>query len=446
MTQKQATAYDLILRGGMIVNHDGQAQADIAVRDGQIADIGDMSRQDAEEVIDITGLHALPGVIDTQVHFREPGNDHKEDLETGSRAAVLGGVTGVFEMPNTYPPTTTPDALIDKVTRATNRMFCDFAFYAGATRENATSLGDMERLAGCCGVKIFMGSSTGTILIPDDESLRLVLENTRRNIAVHSEDEPRLVERQSLALEGQVATHAVWRDVETATLATTRLLKLTRETGRRVHVLHVTTAQEVELLAKNKDIASVEVTPQHLTLAAPDCYDRLGTLAQMNPPIREDSHRQALWHALGQGVVDVIGSDHAPHTLDEKAQTYPSSPSGMPGVQTLVPIMLNHAHHGRLSLERLVDLTSFTASRLFNLSNRGQIKTGYQADITVVDIKATRTIENQHIASRCGWTPFDGMEVTGWPRGTIIRGRRIMWDDDITGPATGQPLQFNDIH
>ncbi len=437
--------FDTIFAGGTIVNHDGVGRADIAVRDGRIAAIGDLSTFDAGDRINVTGLHVLPGVIDTQVHLREPGNEHKENLEAGGRAAVLGGVTGVFEMPNTKPPTADAGALAHKVSLAHHRMQCDFAFYAGATTENADILGDLEREPGCCGVKIFMGSSTGNLLVPDDEHVRAVLRAINRRCAVHSEDEYRLRERRPLAETGNVATHPVWRDAETAIRCTERLLRIAREEGKRIHVLHITTADEMDILQRNKDIATVEVTPQHLTLAAPECYDELGTRAQMNPPIRDAAHRDGLWAGLAAGIVDIIGSDHSPHTLEEKAQTYPKSPSGMPGVQTLVPIMLDHVNAGRLSLERFVDLTSHGPNRVFGLARKGRLAVGYDADLTIVDMKKERTIEDAWIASVSQWTAFDGKTVTGWPIGTIIRGRRVMWDDEITGAAQGEPISFTEV-
>lgn len=434
--------FDLILRGGTLVNHDGVGRADIAIRQGRIAAIGDLAAASAGETIDVSGLHILPGVVDSQVHLREPGNEHKEDLETGGRAAVLGGVTSVFEMPNTRPPTTTPDLIADKVGRARHRMYCDFAFYGGATTENVDLLPEIERQPGCCGIKIFMGSSTGTLLVASDEDVRRVLKAITRRAAVHSEDEFRLHERRPLAETGKVETHPVWRDVEAAVLCTTRLLKLAREAGKRIHVLHVSTADEMPLLAAAKDIASVEVTPQHLTLAAPECYAELGSHAAMNPPIRDAHHRDGLWRGLAQGIVDVIGSDHAPHTREEKAEPYPKCPSGMPGVQTLVPIMLDHVNAGRLSIERFVDLTSHGPQRVFGMARKGRIAVGYDADLTIVDLKARRTIANDWIASKCGWTPYDGKTVTGWPIGTIVRGRRVMWEDEIVGAAQGEPILF----
>ncbi|MGB1548671.1 MAG: dihydroorotase, partial [Alphaproteobacteria bacterium] len=355
------------------------------------------------------------------------------------------GVTAVFEMPNTKPPTTSEAAIADKIARAKDRAWCDIAFFIGATPENAEELGALEQLPGVSGVKLFMGSSTGTLLVAEDEAVERVLRSGSRRLAAHCEDEMRLKERHHLAVEGgSPHFHPVWRDEETAVNATRRLLGLARKTGRKVHVLHVTTAGEMVLLAKARDVASVEVTPQHLTLVAPECYDALGTLAQMNPPIRDDRHRKALWQALADGVVDVIGSDHAPHSLEEKAKPYPQSPSGMPGVQTLVPVLLNHLHEGRLSLERFVELTSQRAAALYRILGKGAVATGFDADFTVVDLTAKRRITNDWIASKVGWTPFDGMEVTGWPKMTILRGRPVMREDEVLGTAGGRLVRFQD--
>ena len=434
--------FDLLVKGGTLVNHDGRGEGDVAVKDGRIAAIGQIDAGTAETVIDASGLHVLPGVIDSQVHLREPGLEHKDDLEHGGRAAVLGGVTAVFEMPNTKPATTDVPALEDKISRAMDRMFCDFAFFGGATGRNGDDLRALESAPGCCGIKMFMGSSTGSLLVHTDDGVREVLRAVRRRLTVHSEDEDMLRDRRELAEFGKVETHPVWRSVDVAVSSTTRLLRLAREAGGRVHVLHVSTAEEVPLLAGAKDVATMELLPQHLTLAAPECYERLGTLAQMNPPIRDARHRDALWQALRDGVVDVIGSDHAPHTLEEKRQPYPKSPSGLPGVQTLVPIMLNHVNEGRLSLERFVDLTSHGVQRVFGLAGKGRMAVGYDGDLTLVDMGATRTITNDWIASKCGWTPFDGMQVKGWPMATIIRGRVVMRDDEIQGEAGGQACTF----
>jgi dihydroorotase len=437
------TAFDLIVRGGTIVSHAGEGRGDIGVASGCVAAIGDLSRFDAGEVFDAAGLHILPGVIDTQVHFREPGNEHKEDLETGTRAAALGGVTAVFEMPNTAPPTTTAEALNEKLARARGRAHVDHAFYVGATHENADQLGELERLPGCCGVKTFMGSSTGTLLVGDDEGLDRVLRNISRRGAFHAEDEARLNERKKLAREGDWTSHPEVRDDETGLLAVQRLVEAARRHGKRVHVLHVSSAIEMEFLATAKDVATVETLPQFLTFAGPEVYRALKGFAQMNPPIRYAQDLAALWSiGISQGVVDIIATDHAPHTREEKAQPYPKSPSGMPGVQTLVPVMLTHVNEGRLSLQRFIDLSSAGPLRVFGIQGKGRIALGYDADFTVVDMKARRVIRTEDQATRCGWTPFDGFEAKGWPMATIIRGRIVMRDGEMTSPGAGEPLRF----
>ena len=438
-----ATTYDLILTGGIVVNHDGEGLRDIGVRGGRIATIGDLSHASAGETIDCRGLHILPGVIDSQVHFREPGLEHKEDLETGSRAAVLGGVTAVFEMPNTNPLTTSEAALADKVRRGTGRMHCDFAFWVGGTRENARDVGELERLPGAAGIKVFMGSSTGDLLVEDDEGVASILRNTRRRAAFHSEDEFRLRERLGERIEGDPSSHPVWRDEIAALRCTERLVRIARNVRARIHVLHISTAEEIVFLEQHKDVATCEATPHHLTLSADD-YARLGTLIQMNPPVRAARHRDGVWHGIVQGIVDVLGSDHAPHTLAEKAKPYPASPSGMTGVQTLVPIMLDHVNAGRLTLQRFVDLSSHGPQRIFGMARKGRIAAGYDADFTIVDMKRRETITNAQAGSKAGWTPYDGKQVTGWPVGAVIRGRRVMWEGEIVTPSQGRAVEFSE--
>jgi dihydroorotase len=435
--------FDLLLKGGLCVTPAGVGDLDIGVIGERIAHLGEIDAGHAAATLDCRGLTVLPGVIDSQVHLREPGLEHKEDFATGTAAAALGGVVAVFDMPNTKPATLTAADLADKCRRAKDRVWVDIAFFVGAAADNADSLAALERLPGCAGIKLFMGSSTGGLLVANDADIARVLANGSRRIAVHAEDEGRLKARFALAAEaGDVTRHPEWRDAETARLATERLLSLARGCGRRVHVLHVTTAQELPLLAAHRDLATVEVTPQHLTLAAPDCYAKLGTRAQMNPPIRDARHRAHLWQAIADGLVDCIGSDHAPHTLQEKAKPYPQSPSGMPGVQTLVPILLDHVAAGRLSLERFVDLTAAGPARIFGIAGLGRIAQGYLASFTVVDRAARRTIRDSLIVSRCGWTPFDGMTVTGWPVATIVRGRVVMREGDLIGPPAGTAVRF----
>ena len=435
-------AFDLLIREGICVTPSGVAAADIGVREGRIAAIGDFAHAKAKEVFDARGLHVLPGVIDTHVHFREPGHLEKEDMETGSRAAVLGGVTAVFEMPNTSPPTTTRLLVEDKLKRAAARMHCDHAFYVGASAENIGALSELERLPGVAGVKAFLGSSTGSLLLDKEEAILAALRSGTRRMAVHSEDEARLRARAKLAMPGDAGTHPVWRDVETARLSTERILTLARAAGRRLHVLHVTTAEELPLLAEARTFATVEAAVPHLTLAAPECYERLGAYAQINPPIREARHREALWQAVAQGLIDTVGSDHAPHTRADKEGIYPQTASGLTGVQTLVTILLDSVNAGRMSLQRFADLTSSGPARVFGIAGKGRIAQGYDADFTIVDLTLRRRIENRWIASRCGWTPYDGMETTGWPMATVLRGRIVMREGAAGEAPGGQPLRF----
>jgi len=438
-----SAAFDLIIRGAMVATPGGLAAIDVGVRDGKIVALGALGQASAGESLDAKGLHVLPGVIDSQVHFREPGLTHKEDFDTGSRAAALGGVTAVFEMPNTNPSTTTQAALEDKLARAKGRFFVDHAFYVGAAQENFAQLAELERLPGCCGVKTFMGSSTGSLLVPDDHGLDEVLSHIKRRAAFHAEDEARLQERKALARDGDWTSHPEVRDDEAALKAVRRLVAAARKHRKRVHVLHVSSKREMEFLASAKDVATVETLPQFLSFEAPEVYQRLNGFAQMNPPIRYGEDRAALWDlGIAQGVVDVLGTDHAPHTAAEKAQPYPKSPSGMPGVQTLVPVMLTHVAEGRLTLARFIDLTSAGPQRIFGIAGKGRIVLGYDADLTVVDLKAQRTIHAAEGATRAGWTPFEGFAAKGWPMATIIRGRIVMRDGTLLGAAAGEPVRF----
>lgn len=434
--------FDLIIKGATVVNHDGTGVRDIGIQNGRIAGLGDLKFAKAADVIGAQGLHVLPGVIDTQVHFREPGLEHKEDLETGSRAAVAGGVTAVFEMPNTKPLTTTPGTLADKVRRARQRMHCDFAFFVGGTRDNVDNIPTLEKLEASAGIKVFMGSSTGDLLVDDEPTLDRIIAKLSRRASFHAEDEARLKARIGLRRAGDPSSHPVWRDEEAALIATKRLVTLAERHGKRVHVLHISTAEEMAYLKDHKEFATVEVTPHHLTLEAPDCYERLGAYAQMNPPVRDARHKAAIWAALQAGVVDCLGSDHAPHDRSEKDHAYPDTHSGMTGVQTLVPIMLDHVNAGRLTLERFVDLTSHGPQRLFGIRGKGRIAIGYDADLTIVDMKRRQTIENKWVQSRCGWTPYEGTAVTGWPVGTLLRGFKAMWEGSLAETGRGEPVRF----
>ncbi|MEM6602910.1 MAG: dihydroorotase [Pseudomonadota bacterium] len=437
--------FDLILRQGKVVTISGIYVSDVGVKNGKICAIGDLSAETAKKEIDCTSLHVLPGVIDSQVHLREPGNDHKEDLETGGMAAIVGGVTSVFEMPNTNPSTTTKEAFLDKISRAKARMHTDHAFYVGATAENTDKLAELEVLPGCAGVKIFMGSSTGNLLVHDDETLERALRSGKRRIAIHAEDENRLLERADIAKNSQnVASHPEWRDVTSALLATQRIVALSEKTGRKIHILHISTKDEMEFLSQHKGgRITVEVLANHLTLAAPECYEKLGSYAQMNPPIRTKDHQDGLWKAVSDGTVDILATDHAPHTAEEKAKTYPASPSGLPGLQTFVTIMLDHVNNGKLSLQRFVDLCCHAPARVFGLRHKGFIRMGYDADFTIVDMNKSFTVRNEQVKSKCGWTPFDGETYKGTPVMTILRGQLIVEDEKILSQPIGKPLEFD---
>ena len=435
--------YDLLIKNGEVVVGNVFEKLNIGVKDNKITLLSTTSNYEADKVIDAKNLTILPGVIDSQVHFREPGSEHKEDLHTGSKGAALGGVTSVFEMPNTFPPTSTVERLKDKFELAKDRMWVNYAFYAGATPENFSFLPELEKVPGCVGVKIFMGSSTGNLLIPDDETLINVLKSRNFRVAVHAEDEPRLIERKKLIKSNDVHFHPIWRDELSALNATKRVIKGANASKKPVHILHITTEEEIEYIRQNKEYISVEVTPQHLTLSAPDCYDELGTFAQMNPPIRESRHQKGLWKGIKDGVVDVIGSDHAPHTIEEKHKPYPDTPSGMPGVQTLLPIMLDHVNNGNLSLFKLCQLISTNPAKLYKVINKGEIKLNNDADLTIIDLNKEVKIKDDMMANKSGWTPFNNKNVKGWPIMTIVNGNIVMRDGELIGKPIGKPVSFN---
>lgn len=433
---------DLILKNGIVFLPQGRTSIDVGIKDGKIVEIGNCV--DANKTIDCTNLFIFPGLIDTQCHFREPGGEHKETIQTGTMAAALGGIVGIFEMPNTNPLTTTPEALDHKINRGIDTAYTDFAYYFGGTYQNSNNLSKWENLDAVCGIKIFMGASTGNLLSATDEEVEAVVSNGKRVIAVHAEDEFLMNENKKTILKdsNDVSMHCKWRDVNSSLNATKRVVGLAKKHNRHVHVLHITTSDEMDFLRKNKDTATVEVLPNHLTLSAPDCYEQLGTLAQQNPPIREKHHQDALWKAIEDGTVDIVASDHAPHTLDEKSGTYPNTPSGTPGVQTLLPIMLDHASNGKLSYERLVDLMAYGPIRVHKIKNKCSITKNYDADFTIVDPKKTHVITNEEQASKSAWTPYDGKKITGMPVMTIIRGNIVMREGELLEKIIAQPIEF----
>ena len=435
--------FDLLIKGGIAVLPWGMAETDIGVSAGRITSLAAPAGATAETVFDARGLHVLPGLIDPHVHLRDPGDASIESIPTGTKAAILGGLTAVFDMPNTSPAVTSEERLEWKRGYVEQVAWCDMGLYVGGTKTNIPELAAMERGDGVCAVKIFAGSSTGDLMVEDDEHLEKVMRSGQRRIAYHSEDEYRLQARKPMYKSGDpYHFHAEWRDVECAALGTRRLMALARKTGRLAHILHVSTAEELVYLRDYRDIATVELLVNHLTQFAPDVYDRLGGFGVMNPPIRDKRHYDAAWAAIEDGTVDTIGSDHAPHPYAAKLKPWPDCPAGLTGVQTLVPVMLDHVNAGRLSLPRMVDLMAAGPARVYGVQGKGRIAAGYDADFTIVDMKAQRTITNDWIATPCGWTPFDGMQVTGWPMATLVRGQIVMREDEVQGTPQGRLVRF----
>ena len=438
-----AERYELLVRGGRCVLPWGETEADLGIADGRIKAIGRLADASAETEIDAAGLHVLPGLIDPHVHLRDPGDPAVETIPTGTKAAILGGLAAVFDMPNTAPSITDAAQIAWKADYVERVAWCDMGLYVGGTRANTPELGTLETARGVCGVKIFAGSSTGDLMIEDDPSLEAAMRSGRRRISFHSEDEYRLQERKPLFKRGDpFSNHAVWRDVECAFLGTRRLIALARKTGRPAHILHVSTAEELDYLQDFRDVATVELLVNHLTQWAPDVYEQLGGYGVMNPPIRDVRHFEAAWRAVADGTADTIGSDHAPHARAAKERPWPDTAAGLTGVQTLVPPMLDHVNAGRLSLGRLVDLMCAGPARVYGAVGKGRLAAGYDGDLTLVDMGHRRRIENSWIVSPCGWTPFDGTAVTGWPVATVVRGRVVMRDDEVLGEPAGRLVRF----
>ena len=433
---------DLLIKNGQCYIEGELKNLDVSIKDGKIQDIGQISEK-ANDIFDADGLTVLPGCIDTQTHFREPGSTDTEDLNSGSRAAIAGGITAVFEMPNTNPPTSNIKEFKRKLDLAKNRMYCNYGFYFGATADNVNQLAKLKDLEGCCGIKLFAGSSTGNLLVADEKDIDKVFQHSSKVVAVHSEDEEILNKNKKLIKNGEVHSHPVWRSEEAAISSTRRIVRIAQRYKKKAHILHISTKQEIDFLSQHKGNITFEITPQHLTIYAPDCYDKLGTYAQMNPPLRDKSHYDRLWFAVKNNLNDTIGSDHAPHLKVNKEKEYPNSPSGMPGVQTLLPVMLNHVNDGKLSLKQLINLVCENPIEIFGIKNKGFIKKGYDADFTIVDMNKDIKIKNINIESKCGWSPFDGFTFKGSPVATIINGKIKMLDGKILGKPEGLPLNFN---
>ena len=433
--------FSLIIKNGSCYLNGVFQKTDLAISKNKIKKIGKIEHENIK-VIDASNKIVLPGAIDTQVHFREPGANNAENLESGSRAAIAGGVTSVFEMPNTNPPTSTFEEFNKKLKAAKNRMYCNYAFYFGATPNNMKELAAVNTLEGCCGVKLFAGSSTGNLLVSQEKDIEKVISNSSKIISVHSEDENILLSRKKYIKDGDVHSHPIWRNEECALESTKRVVRIAQKYKKKIHILHVTTKEEIDFFSEKRDNVTFEITPQHLTLFAPDCYDKLKTFSQMNPPLRSKDHYNRLWDAVNETLVSTIGSDHAPHTKEEKNKKYPLSPSGMPGVQTLLPVMLNHVNNGKLKIEKLIKLVCENPCDLFGIKNKGYIKENFDADLTIVDMNKEVIIKDDWIESKCGWTPFNNYKVKGFPISTIVNGEIVMENNKIISPAKGRPLNF----
>ncbi len=431
---------DLIIKNGSCYIDAKLQNVDIGIINDKIVEIGDL-KEKSKEIFDAKNLIVLPGCIDTQVHFREPGSTDAEDLNSGSKAAVLGGITSVFEMPNTNPPTTNFDEFEKKINLGKG-MYCNHAFYFGATAENYEILEKLEKLNGCCGIKLFAGSSTGNLLVDKEDDIEKVFQHASKVVAVHSEDEEILKVRKKFIENGNVKSHPIWRNEEVAMSSTRKIVKIAKRLNKKAHILHITTKEEVDFLSQNKGNITFEITPQHLTMYAPDCYNKLGSYAQMNPPIRDKSHYDRLWYAVRNNYNDTIGSDHAPHLKINKDKTYPNTPSGMPGVQTLLPVMLNHVNSGKLKLEQLIKLICENPVKIFGIKSKGYIRKNFDADLTIVDMEKTIQITNDKIMSKCKWSPFDGFSLKGSPVASIINGKIKMKNGKIIGDPEGKPLNF----
>ncbi len=434
----------LILKNGQVYYDDQLQKLDILIEKNKIIKIEKNIEPNNSEVQDCEGLTIFPGFIDTHVHFREPGHPEKETLESGSRAAVIGGITGTFEMPNTSPITDSLETLNDKLKRAKDNMHCNYAFYFGATNENSDKLSYLKGLDGCCGVKMFVGSSTGDLLVKDDFYIEQVIKHSPKIVSIHSEDEDMLISRKNIIEEGNVKSHYKWRSVECAMSSTQKLIKLSNKHKKRIHILHITTKDEIDYVRDNKpEFATLETTPQHLTMFGPDIYDQINTFAQINPPIRTKEHQEGLWKGVDDNVISIIGSDHSPHTKEEKNRPYPKSPSGMPGTQTIGLIMTDYYLKGKISLKKLVSLLCKNPCKIFGIENRGEIKEGNIADLTIYKLNKSFLIKDDWIESNCKWTPFNGREVDVSPFGTIIGGHKVVWEQKLLSKGKGKPYVFN---
>ncbi|MBD1884842.1 MULTISPECIES: dihydroorotase [Microcoleus] len=432
----------LLIRRARILLPNGEfLVGDVQICDRQIVKVAAEIVESGDREIDAKGLTLLPGVIDPQVHFREPGLEHKEDLFTASCACAKGGVTSFLEMPNTRPLTTTQAALDDKLSRAAEKCLVNYGFFIGATPEN---LPDLLNANPTPGIKVFMGSMHGQLLVDGEATLEAIFAKGDRLIAVHAEDQARINQRrQEFAGISDVAVHSQIQDNQAALLATQLAVKLSNKYQRRLHILHLSTGDEAEFLRQEKPSwVTAEVTPQHLLLNT-SAYQKIGSLAQMNPPLREPRDNEILWQALLDGVIDFIATDHAPHTLAEKAQEYPNTPSGMPGVETSLPLMLTQAVEGRCTVAQVANWMSAAVAKAYKIPNKGAIAPGFDADLVLVDLENYRPVVGAEMASKCGWSSFEGWSLTGWPVVTVVGGKVVFENGKLDTNVRGEALTFD---
>jgi dihydroorotase len=434
----------LLIRQAQILQPNGEfLLGDVLTQAGKIVQVApDIADTGSSTMIDARGLTLLPGVIDPQVHFREPGLEHKEDLFTASCACAKGGVTSFLEMPNTRPLTTTQATLEDKLRRAAEKSLVNYGFFIGATPEN---LSELLTASPTCGIKIFMGSMSGPLLMSREEELEAIFSQGRRLIAVHAEEQSRILERrQMFAGVTDPSVHSQIQDEQAALNATKLALKLSKKYQRRLHILHLSTGIEAEFLRADKPSwVTTEVTPQHLLLNT-DAYSKIGTLAQMNPPLRSPENNEILWKALLDGVIDCIATDHAPHTLEEKGKEYPNTPSGMPGVETSLPLMLTQAVQGRCSVAQVSHWMSSAVAKIYKIPNKGAIAPGFDADLVLVDLNTYHPVLREELLTKCGWSPFEGWNLTGWPVITIVGGEVVYERGKLHTEVRGKALNFEE--
>ena len=436
------TTSSLLIRGARVLLPNGEfLVGDVEICEGKILRVAPSIAAVGDREIEAKGLTLLPGVIDPQVHFREPGLEHKEDLFTASCACAKGGVTSFLEMPNTRPLTTTQAALDDKLSRAAEKCLVNYGFFIGATAEN---LPDLLTANPTPGIKVFMGSMHGQLLVDGEATLEAIFAAGDRLIAVHAEDQARINQRrQEFAGISDVAVHSQIQDNQAALLATQLALKLSNKYQRRLHILHLSTGEEAELLRQEKPSwVTAEVTPQHLLLNT-SAYEKIGSLAQMNPPLRTPGDNEILWQALLDGVIDFIATDHAPHTLAEKAQDYPNTPSGMPGVETSLPLMLTQAVQGRCTVAQVANWMSAAVAKAYKIPNKGKIAPGFDADLVLVDLDNYRLVVREEMVTKCGWSPFEGWNLTGWPVVTVVGGKVVFENGKLNTTVRGEALTFD---